>query len=505
MDDRLRALCDLSVPGSREFAGVHDYDGEVQDLSPAGVAAGLAALGGAPSSAPYSDPHDEAHVAASEDYARVLYGEVQWHRRNPLVHVANLELSCYDRAYAPAGDRADARWRHLARWPEAVDAALESLDAVAAPVASACLGPVRGLVAGLDSERSAVEAAAVAAHAELEAHVRAAAAHGDPSAALGEATLARLLGSAEAMEVDLAALRRIADTERDRLRAMLDEGCGRLRPGVPVGQVIPELLADHPDTDGVLEEARALTAEVIAWTAEHQLVPYDDGECLVGPAPESRHWAMAMMAWAAPAEPEGPSWFHVTPPGPSWPRAEQEEWLAVFSRTTLPAIAVHEVAPGHFSHGRALRRAPTEARRLLLSEAFLEGWAHYVEELAVEEGFRATDPRFAVGVALEGLVRVTRLACAIGVHTGEMSVDEAAARFRSDAFLQGPAALSEAQRATFDPTYGRYTWGKLAIRDLRRDARHAWGGGFTLRRFHSALLELGSPPLGLLRTAVERG
>ena len=66
-------------------------------------------------------------------------------------------------------------------------------------------------------------------------------------------------------------------------------------------------------------------------------------------------------------------------------------------------------------------------------------------------------------------------------------------------------ALSEARRATFDPTYGRYTWGKLEIMDLREQARKHWGNGFTLLRFHTALMDLGSPPLGLLGTALDRG
>jgi hypothetical protein len=502
MDARLRALADLSVPGSREGAGLHEYDGEIQDLSPAGVAAGLAALGDGDR---YDDPHDEAHVAAFENSARVRFGELQLHRRNPLLHVDNLDLACYDRDYAPAAQRRVVRERHLARWPEAVEGALASLDAVAAPVAVATLGAVRGLAAGLDANRSTAEAAALEAHGRLVAHVEHAAAHGPVSAALGGPSLARLLGAAEAVDVDLAELGRQADAERDRLRAMLADACGRLRPGVPVAQIVADLMADHPGADAVLDEARALTAEVIAWTASRDLVPYSDGECLVGPAPESRRWAMAMMAWSAPGEDDGPSWYHVTPPDPSWPADEQEEWLAVFSRAALPGITLHEVAPGHFSHGRALRHAPTAPRRMLMSDAFIEGWAHYVEEMAVEEGFRAEDPRFAAGVAVEALVRVTRLACAVGLHTGELTVDDAAARFRTDAYLRGPAALSEAQRGTFDPTYGRYTWGKLALLDVREQARAAWGAGYSLPRFHAALLDLGAPPLGLVGTAVERG
>ena len=498
MDQRLRALCDVSVPGAREYAGRHEYDGEIQDLSPAGVVAALAALGGPA----YGDPYDEALTLAKEAEARVLLGELETHRTNPLLHAANLDLAGYDREYAPEPERAAARARHLARWPEAVVAAVAALDRVPAPVARATLGAVRGLADGLVPGADATTDAALDAQGRLAAHVEAAARDGDPDAGLGADRLARLLSAAEAVDVDLGALAAIADAERDRMRALLEEACGRLAPGRPPEDLVPELLRDHPDAAGVLDEARLLTDEVIEWTRKADLAPYHDGTCLVGPAPESRQWATAMMSWAAPGEPPGPSWYHVTPPRPDWPASEQEEWLQVFSRTTLPAITVHEVAPGHFSHGVALRHAVGDVRRVLMSEAFVEGWAHYVEEVAVEEGFRADDPRFAIGVAVEALVRVTRMACAIGLHTGAMTVEDATARFERDAFLVGPAAVAEASRGTFDPTYGRYTWGKLAILDLRERARARWGADFSLPRFHRALLDLGSPPLGLLDSAL---
>lgn len=499
MDARLRAVCDLMVPEAREFAGLHDYDGQVQDLSPDGVRRGLAALGNGP---PLAHPHDEAHLAAFEQLHRVGLGELELHRRNVLPHLANLDLASYDKDYAPAAERATARTRHLARWPAAVDAALAALDRLSAPVAGALTDAVRGLAAGLDSDRSEVEARALAAQGRFLAHVRRCAENGDPNAALGADALARLLGSGEALEVDLGALARRADAERDRLRAMLTEACDRLAPGRPPAELVAELVADHPGPDGVLDEARALTAEVIAYTRARHLVPHTDGECRVEPSPESRRWAMAMLTPAAPEEPDGPSYYYVTPPDPSWPAAEQEEWLSVFSRTTLPVITAHEVAPGHFTHCRSLRVAPTPVRRILAGATFIEGWAHYAEELFVEDGFHADDPRFAIGVAVEALIRVTRFACAIGIHTGAMTVDDAAARFGTDGFLAGPAARSEAMRGTFDPTYGRYTWGKLAIRDLRTQARRLWGADYTDLRLHTALMELGSPPLGLIGTAV---
>lgn len=504
MNRRLQAICDLSMSSVREYTGRHEYDGRIEDLSPEGVRGGLARLGGPPE----GDPHDEAHLAAFERLVRLELGELELHRSNPLYHIGALDVSCYDRDYAPAAERVEARRRHLAAWPDAVDAAVTALDRVAAPVAEALLPAAQGLTADLDPASTPeggdpVVQRALAAHKRLVAHLEAAAADGHREIALGRGPLERLLGTGEAMAVDLGRLEERADAERDRLHALLEEACRRLRPGRPTAEVVAGLLEDHPDAGGVLAEAQAVTAESIAFTQVRDLVPGLDGECVVAPAPPSRRWALAMMSWAAPYEADAPSRYYISPPEPDWPASEQDDWLKVFSRTTLPAITVHEVAPGHFAHGRRLRRVTSDVRRSLHSLAFVEGWAHYGEEVCVEEGFRADDPRFSAGVALEALQRVTRLAVSIGTHAGTMTVADGAARFEADAFCYGPAARSEAARATFDPTYGRYTWGKLEIMALRDRARAAWGAGFSLQRFHDALLSLGSPPLGLMPAALE--
>jgi uncharacterized protein (DUF885 family) len=212
-----------------------------------------------------------------------------------------------------------------------------------------------------------------------------------------------------------------------------------------------------------------------------------------------------MMAWCAPGEPDAPSYYQITPPEPTWPQETQDEWLTMFSRTTLPTITVHEVAPGHYAHGRALRHVHGDIRRTLMGDAFAEGWAHYVEEVAIEEGFRADDPRFAAGVAIDALCRVIRLSSAIGLHTGEMDVAESTRRFEQDAFMSTAGAASEARRGTFDPRYGMYTHGKWAIVDLRERAKQQWGADFSLPRFHAAMLALGSPPIGLLDEALRVG
>jgi hypothetical protein len=437
---------------------------------------------------------------------QVVYAQLELHRGNPIYHLGELDLAGYDKDYAPAADRHAARAAHLAAWPAVIDAAVGTLDRVSAPVAGSLLGAVRGLAAGIpDGADPRAREAALTAHRRLVGHLQRAAESGSPDAALGADGLAALLSSAEATEVDLGALAARADAERDRLMERLAQTAALIDPRRAPLDLARELVKDHPDRAGVIKTARYWTERAIDFTRERDLMPVDDGVCLVGESPESRRWAMAMISTNAPAERDAPSWYWITPPDPAWPDEQAGEWLEVFSAATLPAITVHEVAPGHFSHAQAMRRCRGDVRRTLFSAAFVEGWAHYAEELCVEEGFGAGDPRFAFGVWLEALVRVTRLACALGVHTAGMTVPEAAARFEADTHLIGPSALSEASRATFDPTYGRYTWGKLEIMALRERARSAWGAGFTLKRFHTALMDLGSPPLGLLGTAIERG
>jgi hypothetical protein len=502
-DRRLKAVWDARVPVIRELAGVHDYDGVVMDLSPSGSQAALGRLGPSGPGEWLADRHDEAHLSAAEQAVRAeaAAAVLRW---NPLPHIQNLDLSCYDREYAPLPQRRKARDAHLARWPEAIDASLESLQGVPAPVAGALAGTAKGLADGIAGTTDA-ELAALRAHARLLGRIQDAAASGDPDGSLGATALAGLLGPPESMPVDLGRLEERADKERERLRAALDEACARLSPGAPPGQLVPELLRDHPGEQGIYAAARQTIEDAAAFVTANDLLPPLGGACEVGPAPASRRWAPAMMYWTAPFEDDAPARYYISPPDEAWDEEASRDWLAVFSATMGPAITVHEVTPGHFAHGRMLRHVRGDVRRSLYSEAFAEGWAQYAEELMVEQGFRADDPRFAIGVCLDALVAVTGLACSLGIHRGTMTVDEATARFEADAFLAGPAARSEATRAVYDPTYGRYTWGKLEIMSLRDRARAAWGTGFSLRRFHEALLALGAPPLGTMGDAVAEG
>ena len=108
-------------------------------------AAGLARLAAARADGErLADPHDEAHLAAAEDLQRVTFAELELHRRNPILHLAELDLARYDRDYAPQPNGPRPGPSTWPRWPRVVDAAIESLDQVSSPVAQALLDGAGG-------------------------------------------------------------------------------------------------------------------------------------------------------------------------------------------------------------------------------------------------------------------------------------------------------------------------------------------------------------------------
>jgi hypothetical protein len=324
-DRRLKAVWDVNVPVIQELAGVHEYDSVVMDLSPGGRKAALERLGPSSPGERLADHHDEVHLSAAEQAARAEAGAgiLRW---NPLPHSQNLDLSCYDREYAPEPQRRRAREAHLARWPEAVDASLESLQAVPAPAAGALIGAVRGLAEGINGTTDA-EVAALEAHGRLLGRIQDAAS-GNPDASLGATALARLLGPAESMTVDLGRLEERADQERDRLRTRLYEACERLSPGVTPSRLVPELLRDHPGEEGIYAAARETIDEATAFVIGNDLLPPPGGVCEVGPAPRSRRNAAAMMYWNGPFEDDAPARYYLSPPDESWDEEARHEWLS---------------------------------------------------------------------------------------------------------------------------------------------------------------------------------
>jgi uncharacterized protein (DUF885 family) len=190
------------------------------------------------------------------------------------------------------------------------------------------------------------------------------------------------------------------------------------------------------------------------------------------------------------------AFYYLTDVDREWPPDRQEEHMRDFNVPTLWNISIHEVYPGHFLHFQHLRQVQSKVRKstLFAPASFVEGWAHYCEQMMIEAGFRKSDPTVRLGQLAESLVRLARFIVAIRLHCEDLSVEQGMRFFRDEAFLEEATARREAERGTFDPTYLVYSVGKLMMLKLRRDYKEQLAGKFSLRTFHDAVLAQGSAP-----------
>jgi uncharacterized protein (DUF885 family) len=124
-----------------------------------------------------------------------------------------------------------------------------------------------------------------------------------------------------------------------------------------------------------------------------------------------------------------------------------------------------------------------------------DGWAHYAEQLMVEEKFGDGNPRYEMAQLSDALTRVCRLLSGIRVHSREWTLEQAQRCFTEQAYVAAPAAKREAERATYDPTYGGYFLGKRGLLTLRRDVAAKRGNAFNLRTFHEEIMTNGIAPI----------
>lgn len=131
--------------------------------------------------------------------------------------------------------------------------------------------------------------------------------------------------------------------------------------------------------------------------------------------------------------------------------------------------------------------------------SYMEGWAHYCEQMMLEAGFGKGDHSLKLGQLAEALVRLARFVVGIRLHTEDWSVEQGVRFFKEEAFLEESSARREAERGTFDPTYLVYSAGKMMLLKLRRDWYEEQGGKPSLRAFHDTLMSHGAAPFWALR------
>ncbi len=261
--------------------------------------------------------------------------------------------------------------------------------------------------------------------------------------------------------------------------------------------------ARHPAAGELIPTVEGQVRDLLDFVRRKRIVTVPDhAGVMVGATPDFYRWTFASLWTAGPFETTRmPARYYVTNVDPTWPEARQEEHLRDFSYATLWSMSIHEVYPGHFLHFEHLRAVSSSVRKSVLfaPTSFVEGWAHYCEQMMIEQGFERKNPEIRLGQLSEALIRLARTVVGIRLHTEDLSVEQGMRFFRDEAYLEEGSARQDAERGTFDPGYVLYALGKQMLLKLRADCEAAEGKGFELRRFHDRLLGQGALPLWMHR------
>jgi len=270
-------------------------------------------------------------------------------------------------------------------------------------------------------------------------------------------------------------------------------------------QILQELESDHPAPAQLMDAFRGVLGGLRTFLEERHIItiPSPVPPIVEETPPFMRALTTASMDTPGPYEnvaTEG--FFNVTLPDAGWPAKDVEEYMQGFNRGTIISTAVHEVFPGHYMQFLWLKQVPTKVRKLAGCGSNAEGWAHYTEQMMLDEGYGNGDRKLRLGQLQDALLRNARFIAGIEMHTGKMTVEQAKEFFIKEGYQVPPVAEKEAKRGTSDPTYLVYTLGKLQIMKLREDYKKRKGAAFSLQEFHDSFLKQGAPPIKIVRKAL---
>jgi hypothetical protein len=274
------------------------------------------------------------------------------------------------------------------------------------------------------------------------------------------------------------------------------------------------LESDHPASDHLLQSFRDTFSSLRGFIQDKHIItiPSPVLPTVEETPPFARALTTASMDTPGPYEKVAKeAYFNVTLPDSNWPKEQVDDYMSGFNRGTIISTAVHETYPGHYVQFLWMKDAPSKVRKLLGSGTNAEGWAHYCEQMMLDEGYGqpgvgARDQREAnmlrLGQLQDALLRNARFIVGIKMHTGQMTFDEAKEFFVNQGYQVRSVAEKEAKRGTSDPTYLVYTLGKLQIMKLREDYKKMKGDQFSLEEFHNTFMRQGFPPIKIVRQAL---
>ncbi len=522
--------------------GLHEYDGKITDYDRLALDAELSRLHRFDDrlSRFDLDKLSARHAIDLRILQAAIRGELfrreamSIYERNPMVYARAANLNVFiKRSFAPLEDRVRSIIAIELQVPNIIIAAKTNLDEVLPkPYVELAIQIAKG---NADFLRKDLVAAVVDVKDERirsdfqESNRKAAAALGDyadwlqrerlpkatPEFAIGEEKYARMLKEAELVDLPPD---KILDLGLEALKAeqkRFADSAKIVDPTKAAPEVFKEIQKEHPTADNLIPSIAKNLDQIRKFVVSQKLVTIpSDVRPKVKETPKfARATSFASMDSPGPFERRATeAYYYITPVENDWSDKQKEQWLTAFNDYTSDVVSIHEVYPGHYVQFLHLNvSATTKVEKIFGSYAFIEGWAHYCEQMILDEGFpRASGAtpsaeeakraaKYRMAQSSEALLRLCRLCASIQMHAKNMSIDEATKFFRKNCYYEEKPARAEAMRGTFDPGYLNYSLGKLEILKLREDYKAQQGNEFSLQKFHNELLNHGMPPIRLLR------
>ncbi len=516
-------------PSEATAFGIHDHDARLEDISLAGQTVEAARLRRwqerlalvPREQLSTNDRIDLELLQHAVDSRLLRLVELQPLRRWPTQALDLVTGSVYviiKRDFAPATERLRSVIARERLIPDRLATALTLLDRASHEATETALSEIAdtrsffkndvpaaftdvhdaALLAELQQTSAAVDAALVG----YERGLRQLLPHAKAPIALGEPLYRRLLVAEDWVDTAIDPLLAQGEAELHRLQSAFKTTAHAIDPAHSAAEVQRSIHADHAAADAILEETRARLSGLRTFIVDHDLMGIPDaGQPIVQESPPFMR-ATTLASMESPGVLETKStkaFYNITLPDPRWTRAKADEYLAgALNRRILDVTTIHEVFPGHYLQDLWQRRNPSLVRRMEGPNTFVEGWAHYCEQMMLDEGYGGGDARLRLAQIQDALLRAARFVVAIRVHTRGMTFAAAVRFFEKEGLQSSPVAEAEARRSVSDPLYLYYTLGKLQIYKLRDDYRAKLGSQFNLRKFHDAMLAAGALPTALL-------
>ena len=533
------------APSAGTAAGLHAYDTQLENYSAAGVQAEIAALHAWERKIAAIDPGTlDAEPAADREIllnqirSALLQLEVvrPW-EKNPDNYSSGITGSVFsimERPYAPVNTRLRAAIARERQMPQVFVDARANLKNPPRIYTEIALEQIDGLISFFQNDVPAAFAAADDAQAKAEfaktnaAVIAALQSYGqwmktdllprsNGDFRYGADTYAKALAYNEMVDIPLDRLLQIGLDDLHKNQAEFARVAKQIDPAKTPQQELAELATMHPAPDKLLAAFQDRFASEIAFIHSHNIItiPSTVEPTLEETPPFERATTQASMDSPGPFETHSTkALFNVTLPDPKWTPERTSEYLAAFNTGTIVSTSVHEAYPGHYVQFLYQDQFPSKIRKIIGANTYIEGWAHYCEQMMLDQGYNAPgvgakDDREAklikLGQLQDALLRDARFVVAIRMHTGvggALSIPQAEDFFVNEGYQARPIAEVETKRGTADALYLYYTLGKLEILKLRSDLMAKQGAAFSLQAFHDALMRQGPVPLKVVRKAM---